>query len=248
VRRVILFFLGLILLVTINGCASISKETFVSDVSRLSQKGQLSAPTILPQSKNYDVNKKNNILYNKIFSEPIIASAIYDEAVKQRKAWSLNSIVTSNWGATLRNNGFSNLPDSDKIKLLKLMSKAFFSATQIECSALKNNAINLYSMFEEREVDEFMEIQYNILYYGALAKQKDFKRSKKEFFVALLVLANKLKDGFTDDELGDMLYALLEKQKTPADIDCKVISKVIDMTIQFEPKYRTFLFNGADFK
>jgi len=226
----------------LHGCGVVSKQQFMNESISLSNKKVIDIN--IPKSKNEYINIEYDKYARKILKDSNITSAIYDEALIENKAWSVDSIYNSDWHYNLIKRGLVTLNDDDKVLVLKLFSEVFSTATPPECTDLKKNLNTVYRYINLKETDKLMQLLYATLTSGAMSKKTDENReeSKKDFFIGFVALTSKAKDALPDKELGDLVYGVFEKTKTQKGIECVAISKLLDLAQMIEPKYRDYLF------
>lgn len=241
-KCILLIVVAALVVSSLSGCVAMPREAFIEEAKLTAEKGNI--PMGFP-SVNSKEKAEKYLAFNRIvLQDETILSAIYDEAAAKNDAWAFESIAQYKRFQQLMFRGISNLSDEDISIITKLFAQKFSTASPEQCLMLKRGLYGLYPMLDLQETDQILRFQYKAIQTGAKTTKPILTdKLKKDVAVSTIALAARAKSKYSDEQLGDILLSVINSFKSPRPLDCQVISQLLILTTEIEPRYRKPLFD-----
>lgn len=182
-----------------------------------------------------------------VLSDEDIASAIYEYAVNNHQASSVNTILSTDWARTFQRKGMLFLNDDDKKYLLEKIGMSLAKVPAEKCEVfLKKEVMDITIAGADKT--KVINITLNALKGGAKTHDKRVEAPEKaKLGVALIALLAKAKEKMTDDEIEQYVKMGIERKPLQSKDLCPLLSSLTTFATGLEPKYRNLLFNQMIF-
>lgn len=236
-----------IILLTLNlltACSTpISMEQFNLDLTQVvNDKDKLDKYIGKPYSgRNFDATLKD------ILSDELVVSAIYQHAIAQRQASSVETILSTDWIKTFQRKGALFLKADDKKYIFEGVANVLAKAPSDTCKAFfKGDMSDLLLIGDDRTRVN------NIIHYawksGAIAYDMKVEApDKAKVGVAFMALLAKAKERMTDEEIEPLMRQAIEGKPLQNKDICTVGNKIALFAAEIEPRYLNILFNQLVF-
>lgn len=227
----------------LGACANISREKYNDELAKvINDNNQLYKYFNKPDK---DPGGKNDANLKRILLDQEIEKAIFDYAVDNNKAWSIESILSSGWLKIFVDKGMLLLNDEDKLYMLQEIGHSIANLPFDQCTSFFGRNM---SSIKFRTNDRFFDIKFEMTKNGAINRNKNFKApGKVKLGVALVALIAKAKESMTDDEMENSIRFFINFKEANKDELCALLSKLFVLTEDIEPKYRNIIFDQLVF-
>lgn len=245
-KKTVLVFI-LLTLNLLTACTTpVSREQFTRDLTQVvNDKSQLSKYFRRPA---FYSESEYEALLKDVLSDKDIVDAVYDDAVSNKRAYSVESILSTGWMRTFERKGMLLLSDQDKAIFVEKAAILLANLPSEKCGSVVRGELMDFK-FSKADGVWVKTFSRNLLKKGAVAHDKIFKApDKAKVGVALVALVSKAKEKMTDDEIETIVRMSIDRDISKHKDICSVLSKVFLLANDLEPKYRNILFDQLTFQ